>query len=179
MLTPADIKNKQFKAVRLKEGYDQDEVDGFLDRIEEDYGFLQATVARLEEDNRNLRRQVQARSEAPTMAQAVAAPPPSAVAEKLLAAAEKAGAEHVAEAKAEADRIVREAGGQGARIVEEATEAAERIKSEGLTEKYRRNEELDAQIRFREQQLATIKQSGDQARRALYAAVAAYDKESN
>ena len=34
-LTPEDVRNKQFTTVRFKEGYDLDEVDNFLDDIEE------------------------------------------------------------------------------------------------------------------------------------------------
>ncbi len=34
-LTPEDVRNKQFTTVRFKEGYDLDEVDDFLDEIEE------------------------------------------------------------------------------------------------------------------------------------------------
>jgi DivIVA domain-containing protein len=34
-LTPEDVRNKQFTTVRFKEGYDLDEVDNFLDEIEE------------------------------------------------------------------------------------------------------------------------------------------------
>ncbi len=30
-LTPEDVRNKQFTTVRLREGYDEDEVDAFLD----------------------------------------------------------------------------------------------------------------------------------------------------
>lgn len=33
MLTPADIDSKQFATTRLREGYDQDEVDTFLDQV--------------------------------------------------------------------------------------------------------------------------------------------------
>src|SRR5437879_169748 len=33
-LTPEDVRNKQFSTVRLREGYDMDEVDAFLDEVE-------------------------------------------------------------------------------------------------------------------------------------------------
>ena len=33
-LTPEDVRNKQFRTVRLREGYDEDEVDAFLDEVE-------------------------------------------------------------------------------------------------------------------------------------------------
>lgn len=177
MLTPADINNKQFKTTRLKEGYDQEEVDTFLDRVGEDFAFLVAAVQRLEEDNRTLRRNAQSKAEAVTTVLPTAPPSPSAVAEKLLAAAEEAARQHEAEAKAKGDDVVREAGARGARIVEEATEAAERIKSEGLAEKYRRNEELDAKYRQAQSALDTVRIEGDRARKALAAAIASYDKE--
>ena len=34
-LTPEDVRNKQFTTVRFKEGYDLDEVDNFLDEVED------------------------------------------------------------------------------------------------------------------------------------------------
>lgn len=33
-LTPEDVRNKQFTPVRFREGYDEEEVDGFLDEVE-------------------------------------------------------------------------------------------------------------------------------------------------
>ncbi|MEY2773127.1 MAG: hypothetical protein RJB51_548, partial [Actinomycetota bacterium] len=47
-LTPEDVRNKQFTTVRFKEGYDLDEVDDFLDEIEESL----AAVTREAEDLR-------------------------------------------------------------------------------------------------------------------------------
>lgn len=179
MLTPADIDNKQFSTTRLKEGYDQDEVDGFLDRVKEDYEFLQQQVLRLDEENRVLRRKDEYRAAAETTVIPTPEPTePSEIIKKMLSAAETAAREHEAEAKVRADEIIREAGAQGARAVEEAQAAAERIKSEGLAEKYRRVEELDRDIRAREDRAATARQDGDAARRALAAALAAYDKEN-
>jgi DivIVA domain-containing protein len=137
VLTPADIDSKEFGATRLKEGYNQDEVDEFLDRVAADYRTMQQELAKLRQENEILRRR-------PTEAPTINIPqPPSVVAEKLLTAAEEAARSYEAEAKAKADEIVREAGAQGARVVEEAQAAAEKIKAEGLAEKYRRNEELD------------------------------------
>lgn len=186
MLTPADINNQRFSTTRIREGYDQEEVDGFLDRVAEDYQTLVANARRLEAENATLRRLKP--SEAPTVMQrsAIPLPPPppspppvSAVAEKLLLAAEKAASEHEAEAKAKAEEIVREAGARGARIVEGASEAAERIKSEGLAEKFRRNEELDKKYAEQERRYTDLVAEGSQARRALTAAIAAYDKEES
>ncbi len=39
-LTPEDVRNKRFTAVRFKEGYDLDEVDSFLDEVEESLTIL-------------------------------------------------------------------------------------------------------------------------------------------
>ena len=33
-LTPEDVQNKRFSTVRFKEGYDEEEVDAFLDEVE-------------------------------------------------------------------------------------------------------------------------------------------------
>ncbi|MDA2814575.1 DivIVA domain-containing protein [Nocardiopsis sp. RSe5-2] len=40
-LTPADIRNKRFTLVRLRPGYNEDDVDALLDRIEEAFAALQ------------------------------------------------------------------------------------------------------------------------------------------
>ena len=37
-LTPADVRNKQFSTTRLRPGYDEEEVDAFLDEVEARYG---------------------------------------------------------------------------------------------------------------------------------------------
>ena len=74
-LTPEDVRNKQFTTVRLREGYDEDEVDAFLDEIE-------AELARLLQENQELRLKLDSGSPAAAAPVAPAAPevPPSAVA---------------------------------------------------------------------------------------------------
>ena len=47
-LTPADVRNKQFSTTRLRPGYDEEEVDAFLDEIE-------AELDRLLQENEELR----------------------------------------------------------------------------------------------------------------------------
>jgi DivIVA domain-containing protein len=47
-LTPEDVHNKQFTTVRLREGYDEEEVDAFLDEVE-------AELTRLLRENEELR----------------------------------------------------------------------------------------------------------------------------
>ncbi len=137
LITPEEIDEKRFKTTRLKEGYDQDDVDTFLDRVQVDYAFLRQTVARLEEDNRVLRRG----SEAPTsVMNAVKPEAPSAVAEKRLEVATEAAqrieddaqgraSKMLADAQAEADDIIREAGAKAAKLIEDAAKAEGEMKS--------------------------------------------------
>ncbi|GAA4689872.1 DivIVA domain-containing protein [Kocuria gwangalliensis] len=51
-LTPEDVINKRFQPTKFREGYDQDEVDDFLDEIV-------AELRRLNEENEDLRKQVE------------------------------------------------------------------------------------------------------------------------
>src|SRR5687768_10461870 len=56
-LTPEDVRNKQFTTVRLREGYDEDEVDAFLDEVE-------AELTRLLRENADLRAKLAAATRA-------------------------------------------------------------------------------------------------------------------
>src|SRR5687767_4142071 len=76
-LTPADVHNVVFKKPPIgKRGYDEDEVDAFLDVVE-------AELARLIEENNELRSssrgsaRVEERPEPPVPAAAPAPPPPA------------------------------------------------------------------------------------------------------
>ncbi|MFD5765154.1 DivIVA domain-containing protein [Streptomyces sp. NPDC127049] len=69
-LTPEDVRNKQFTTVRLREGYDEDEVDAFLDEVE-------AELTRLLRENEDLRAKLAAatRAAAQNQQQAMRKPP--------------------------------------------------------------------------------------------------------
>src|SRR6185295_19207378 len=56
-LTPEDVRNKKFTTVRLREGYDEDEVDAFLDEVE-------AELTRLLRENEDLRAKLAAATRA-------------------------------------------------------------------------------------------------------------------
>ncbi|MHB1615112.1 MAG: DivIVA domain-containing protein, partial [Actinomycetes bacterium] len=75
-LTPEEVRNKQFTTVRLREGYDEDEVDAFLDEMETEF-------SRLLKENEELRAQLavaeQAAAEATSRAAQPATPQPTAV----------------------------------------------------------------------------------------------------
>ncbi len=64
-LTPEDVRNKQFTTVRLREGYDEDEVDAFLDEVE-------AELTSLLRENEELRAKLAAATRAAQQAQAQA-----------------------------------------------------------------------------------------------------------
>lgn len=76
-LTPQQVRDKQFNTVKMRTGYDMDEVDSFLDEVESALGSLIV-------ENDDLRAQ---------LAQKPAAPVTSSEAEKKLAEAEKKAAE--------------------------------------------------------------------------------------
>lgn len=54
-LTPEDIVNKRFRPTKFREGYDQDEIDEFLDTIVTDFRTLIAKNEELERENAQLR----------------------------------------------------------------------------------------------------------------------------
>ncbi len=175
-LTPADVHNVAFKKPPIgKRGYDEDEVDAFLDLVE-------AEFARLIEENTELRSRAGAdqpslvkadRSEADTDEQAtspgirVAAPEqaPSvgdelSQATRMLALATETADRHVSEAKAQADRLLAEARTSSEKMVSEATSKSEqqladaRTKSEAmLADAKTRSESLDRDSQARAQAL--------------------------
>lgn len=144
-LTPEDVRNKEFTTVRLREGYDEDEVDAFLDEVE-------AELIRLLKENEELRAlaggaapAVSAPAEAapaevgapaperePAAATAevpavAAAPPTPDSAARLLVLAQRTADEAVAEAQAEADRIRTEAQARADALEQEARARAEEL----------------------------------------------------
>ena len=72
-LTPEDVVNKRFQATKFREGYDQDEVDDFLDEVV-------VELRRLNQENEELRQRVAAaEARAAEAGKASAAPAPAAV----------------------------------------------------------------------------------------------------
>jgi DivIVA domain-containing protein len=69
------VRNKQFTTVRLREGYDEDEVDAFLDEVETE-------LRRLIRENDELRAKLAAATRAASAAPATTAPQPAVEAEK-------------------------------------------------------------------------------------------------
>jgi len=151
-LTPADVHNVAFKKPPIgKRGYDEDEVDAFLDLIE-------AELARLIEENNDLKQQVDemARSgppmpggqplRQPPPMQApepmVMAPPPPQMARidensqvvKVLAMAQETAEKYVSDAKTEADRMIGDARSTADRMIGEARAKADSMVGDARTQ---------------------------------------------
>lgn len=150
-LTPEDVRNKQFTTVRLREGYDEDEVDAFLDEVETE---LRRLIRENDELRAKLAAATRAASAAPaastTAPQAIvkepepapeppkpapAPPPPPPVVEssgadsaaRVLALAQQTADQAIAEARTEANKIVGDARQRAEAIEREARSKADAL----------------------------------------------------
>ena len=164
-LTPEDVHNKQFTTVRLREGYDEEEVDAFLDEVE-------AELTRLIRENEELRAKLAAATRAAASAAAAPvpmrreptpipapAPPQPALpaplpaplpvpqapqfqapggdsAARVLALAQQTADQAIAEARNEANKIVGEARGRADGLEREARGKADALERDAQ-EKHR------------------------------------------
>lgn len=147
-LTPEDVVNKRFQPTKFREGYDQDEVDDFLDEIV-------VELRRLTQDNEDLRQRLLASESriaelqrtgaglvaeinsptaestlSPAIAPSAVSPFPEATQDpatldtsntnNLLQLARKLHEEHVREGLAKRDALVAEGHATAARVVREA-----------------------------------------------------------
>ncbi|MEY2695508.1 MAG: hypothetical protein RLZZ72_764 [Actinomycetota bacterium] len=134
-LTPEEVVNKRFTIVKFREGYDQDEVDDFLDAVV-------VELRRLGTENDELRQQLQtAKAQAdaaPTVsasdfpvAPVVAAAVPSAAeasnSHSLLELARKLHEEHVREGLTKRDQLIRDGQENSARLVRDAEAQARAV----------------------------------------------------
>jgi DivIVA domain-containing protein len=155
-LTPADVHNVAFKKPPIgKRGYDEDEVDAFLDLIE-------AELARLIEENNDLKQQVDEMARSgpiqqggpqqlrqqppppPVPEQMAMTPPPVAQQApridensqvvKVLAMAQETAEKYVTDAKAEADRMMGDARSTADRMIGEARSKADSMVGEARSQ---------------------------------------------
>ena len=149
-LTPADVHNVAFKKPPIgKRGYDEDEVDAFLDLVE-------AELARLIEENNDLKAQMDdMQRSGPPSQQMRAVPPPEPMVQvapppppppqqmapppridensqvvKVLAMAQETAEKYVSDAKTEADRMIGEARSASDRMIGEARTKADSMLAE-------------------------------------------------
>ena len=136
-LTPEDVVNKRFQSTKFREGYDQDEVDDFLDEVV-------VELRRLTAENEELKARVSSGSASEPAVAAEAAPAPEVVAEpvvapvaiaapvvaepvdetagttNLLQLARRLHEEHVKEGAEKRDALIAEGHATAARLVAEA-----------------------------------------------------------
>jgi DivIVA domain-containing protein len=120
-LTPEDVQNKRFTVVRFgKSGYDEEEVDTFLDEIE-------AELRRLLTEGDSLRADLEEAKAAPEPEPQPVAPPEPAPAEdpnetalRTLLLAQRTADDAIAQAKTEAEKLLNEARMHAASIERDA-----------------------------------------------------------
>ena len=151
-LTPADVHNVAFKKPSIgKRGYDEDEVDAFLDVVE-------AELSRLIEENAELSSrvgqgvtapvsapQVDTTKTAPVEAPAVSTAQAHTQAARLLGLAQETADRLTDEAKTEAERLLAEAKSNSEALVGDATTRAEAAERDSKV----RAEALDAEAKAR------------------------------
>jgi DivIVA domain-containing protein len=165
-LTPEEVQNKEFTTVRLREGYDMQEVDDFLDEVETE-------LTRLYRENDELREKLgavtrggsAAGSAAPITTESPVAParetptpPPSAApaaygagtqpsdaAAKVLALAQKTADELVADAKSEAERLLSDARARAEKLDADTRAATSKLEAEAR----QRAESVEAEVQAR------------------------------
>jgi DivIVA domain-containing protein len=174
-LTPEDVVNKRFQPTKFREGYDQDEVDDFLDEVV-------VELRRLNQENEELRQRLIAADSranelertagqpAPagfdqSVAASAPAPAPAAVevqapafqptasdpnidpsnTNNLLQLARRLHEEHVREGVEKRDALIAEGHTQAQRVVEDANSQAGRQLEEANTQATRQLEEASTQ----------------------------------
>mgnify|MGYP000939632453 FL=1 len=138
LLTTEDVLNKKFQYVKFREGYDQDEVDEFLDEVV-------STIYSLQMENQDLKEKLEAaerrvaelsnsdytpaETPAPVAAPAVETPAPAAAltgpqdaesATSMLALAQRVHDEYVRDGEEQSAKIIAEANAEREKIIADA-----------------------------------------------------------
>jgi DivIVA domain-containing protein len=190
-LTPADVRNKQFSTTRLRPGYDEEEVDAFLDEVE-------AELDRLIQENEELRgklAEVLRGGKAPVALNAPHAEPPQELitpepqrieperrpqeavmmgmkpvednmdtAARVLALAQQTADQAIADARREADETLGRARREADEILTKARRQSEQITSDARARA--ESLERDAQERHR-QAMGSLVQSREELERRV------------
>ena len=134
-LTPEEVVNKRFTIVKFREGYDQDEVDDFLDEVVVELRKLGSENEELRQRLEAAKAQAQAAPAASAadfpVAPVVAATVPSAAdasnTHSLLELARKLHEEHVREGLTKRDQLIRDGQENAARLVRDAEAQARAV----------------------------------------------------
>src|ERR1700712_972649 len=153
-LTPEDVVNKRFQPTKFREGYDQDEVDDFLDEVV-------VELRRLNQENEELRqRLIAGDSRIAELQRSAGQPAPAEVApfqatvsdpsidpqntNNLLQLARRLHEEHVREGVEKRDALIAEGQTTAARVTDEAQANASRVTDEAQANAARALEESQA-----------------------------------
>jgi DivIVA domain-containing protein len=133
VLTPEDVVNKRFTVTKFREGYDQDEVDDFLDSVVIEF-------RRLAAENEDLRSRIKAQDSgvsepAPTPVrefptQVSPDPQDTTNSHSLLQLARKLHEEHVRDGLTKRDQLIRDGQENASRIVRDAESQARSVISQ-------------------------------------------------
>ncbi|HYB86438.1 MAG TPA: DivIVA domain-containing protein [Streptosporangiaceae bacterium] len=190
-LTPADVRNKQFSTTRLRPGYDEEEVDAFLDEVEVELDRLiqenEELRAKLAECLRGGKATVSALNSPltehepelmtpepmmpeperrPEPAMMSMAPPPEDnmdTAARVLALAQQTADQAIADARREADETLGRARREADEILGKARRQAEQITSDARARA--ESLERDAQERHRQAMGSLVQQREELERR--------------
>ncbi|MBS6968893.1 MAG: DivIVA domain-containing protein [Actinomyces sp.] len=147
-LTADDVLNKKFQYVKFREGYDQDEVDEFLDEVV-------STIYSLQMENQDLKEKLEAaerrvaelsnsdftpaETPAPVAAPAVETPAPAAAltgpqdaesATSMLALAQRVHDEYVRDGEEQSAKIIAEANAEREKIIADAQKQKDSLLSQ-------------------------------------------------
>lgn len=155
MLTPRQIENKQFRVVHLRGGYDQNEVDDYLDKVAETVD--QLSQPRIKPGDQDT--QVMAPVMLPVPLPKEDPPTPSEMIAKILAVAEETADKHIHEGKVSAEEIRLRAQDEVEALKAQAQMDAAAIIQEGQDERHKA-------IGLLEDQRAQLKEKVDELLRA-------------
>lgn len=151
VVTPEDIINKRFTITKIRPGYDQDEVDDFLDEVAKDLrsvlqsnSDLQAQLAMAQAGGATVSpvapMQVSPVVTPPPVPETIAAPEPAGLDEtesssNILQLARRVYAEHVNEGRIERDRLIEEGTKSAEDLVSDARAQADSMMAELETQR--------------------------------------------
>ena len=191
-VTPADVRNKQFASTRLRPGYDEEEVDAFLDEVE-------AELERLLQENQELRAKLadcmrSGTSAAPMLSSPLGEPEPEMLAPepvrqperrpepvgmglgipsagndmgtvaRVLALAQQTADQAIADARREADETIGRARHEADEILSKARQQAEQLTRDARARA--ESLERDAQEQYR-QALGSLTQQREELERRV------------